>query len=137
MSDSDKKIVLKLKTELLNVDGSTAKDPSKDNHTKSQLVNLPPSELSKDWPPLTLGILLIGLINNRDNIENVEEIAKLSNIIVKIRNKMLTDKGEWIMEKQELLDLADAFKKGNMKKMNVYLHGQAYNIIQDLLIKSV
>jgi hypothetical protein len=62
-------------------------------------------------------------------------MAKLQRLIVKIRNKLQSGKGEWMIEKQELLDLKEVFDKIDPKDMQTSLHGQIYNKIQDLLIK--
>lgn len=133
---TEKKIILKLKQTIINPDGTHAKDGSKENRSQEELTKLTQSQILDSWPDLTIGQTLIALINKKNNLENVEEMSKLSYLLAKIRNKMLTDKGEWEIEKQELLDLQDVFKKTDPKTLNVNIHGQIYNKIQDLLILS-
>lgn len=127
--------VLKLKEGVTNPDGTPAKDGSKENRPQEVLAKLKQSELLASWPDLTIGQTLIGLINSRKP-ENIDDMSKLQRLLVKIRNKMLTTKGEWNIEKQELLDLEDVFQKSDPKTLNVNLHGQVYNKIKDLLIQA-
>ena len=128
-------VILKLKDPITNIDGSPAKDGSKENRPQEVLNKLTNSQILASWPALTIGQALMGLINSKKP-ETVEEMSKYSVLLTKIQNKMLTAKGEWHTEKQELLDLQDVFKKADPKTLNVNLHGQIYNKIQDLLIKS-
>lgn len=132
----DKKVVLNLKTEILNIDGSVAKDSGKETRTKEELGKLSAKQVMDSWPPITVGTLLIGLINSIKP-DSIDTLSKYSTMLTKIRNKLETDKGEWHIEKQELLNLQDVFKKADSTTLNVNFHGQAYNIIQDLLIKCV
>lgn len=129
----DEKTTLKLKESLTNPDGSPAKDSTGQNLSQQELFAVKPNEM-KTWLNLTIGQTLMALINNRKP-ENIEEMSKLQRLLSKIRNKMLTNKGEWQIEKQELLDLQDVFNKSDPKTLNVNLHGQVYNKLQDLLIK--
>ncbi len=126
--------VLKLKEGVTNPDGSPAKDGSKQDISQQELLIIKPSEM-KHWPILTIGEILIRLINSRKP-ETIDDMSKLQRLLVKIRNKMLTAKGEWNIEKQELLDLEDVFQKSDPTKLNVNLHGQVYNKIKDLLIQA-
>lgn len=128
-------VILKLKDGVTNPDGSPAKDASKETRSQQDLSKLSQSEIMKSWPPLTVGITLVGLINSRKP-ENTDEMSKLSRMLTKVRNKMLTDKGEWKIDQQELLDLMEIFDKADPKTLNVSLHGQIYNKIQDLLLKT-
>ena len=132
---TEKTTTLKLKDPLINPDGTNLKDASKENRSQEELLKLKPSEITASYPDFTVGQALVTLINNKNNAENIEEIAKLSRLIVKIRNKMLTGKGEWHIEKQELLDLEEIFKKVDPKTLNINLHGQVYNKIKDLLLQ--
>lgn len=127
--------VLKLKEGLTNPDGTPAKDGSKENRPQEVLAKLTQSEVIARWPDLTIGQTLIGLINSRKP-ETIDDMSKLERLLVKIRNKMLTAKGEWQIEKQELLDLEEIFQKSDPKTLNVNLHGQVYNKIKDLLIQA-
>jgi len=127
--------VLKLKEGVTNPDGTPAKDGSKENRPQEVLLKLKQSEIIANWPPLTIGQTLIGLINSRKP-ETIDDMSKLERLLVKIRNKMLTAKGEWNIEKQELLDLEEIFQKSDPKTLNVNLHGQVYNKIKDLLIQA-
>lgn len=127
--------VLKLKEGVTNPDGTPAKDGSKDNRPQEVIAKLKPSEIIASWPNLTVGQTLIGLINSRKP-ETIDDLSKMQRLLVKIRNKMLTVKGEWTIEKQELLDLEEVFQKSDPKTLNVNLHGQVYNKIKDLLIQA-
>lgn len=133
MSD-EKTVTLSLKDSLTNPDGTPAKDGSKEIRPQAELVKLSQTQILASWPDLTLGQTLIALINNRKP-ENIEEMSKLQRILVKIRNKMQTAKGEWRIEKQELLDLQEVFTKSDPTTLNVNLHGQVYNKLQDLLVQ--
>lgn len=130
----EKTVTLQLKDSLTNPDGSPAKDGSKETRTQEQLVKLSQTQILASWPDLTMGQTLIALINNRKP-ENIEEMSKLQRILVKIRNKMQTAKGEWKIDKQELLDLQEVFTKSDPTTLNVNLHGQVYNKLQDLLVQ--
>ncbi len=127
--------VLKLKEGVTNPDGTPAKDGSKEDRPQEVLVKLKQSEVIRSWPDLTIGQTLIGLINSRKP-ETIDDMSKLQRLLVKIRNKMLTAKGEWTIEKQELLDLEEVFQKSDPKTLNVNLHGQVYNKIKDLLLQA-
>ena len=118
-----------------NADGTIAKDGSKETRSQAELQQLPQADIIKGWPPLTKGQILLGLINNKSNCENLEEMAKFQRLLVKIRNKTLTERGEWKVSKDNLLDLKSVFDKTPMDQLNVNLHGQVYNEIQDLLLK--
>jgi len=131
----EKTVILNLKDTLTNPDGTSAKDGSKETRSQEELSKLTQTELLKSWPDLTIGQILLALINGKKNLENMEEVSKLSRLLAKIRNKMLTDKGKWNIEKQELLDLQEVFNKSDPKTLNVNLHGQVYNKIQDLLVQ--
>lgn len=135
MSSQEKKVILKLKDTMMNPDGSVAKSGNKENRSQAELAKLTEKQMMESWPPLTMGELILALINNKKNLENIEEISKLSRLLSKIKNKMVTDKGEWRIEKQELLDLQEVFQKSDVKTLNVNLHGQVYNKIQDLLLQ--
>ena len=126
--------VLKLKEGVTNPDGTPAKDASKEDISQQELMTIKPSEM-KNWPILTIGQTLINLINTR-RPETIDDMSKLQRLLVKIRNKMLTAKGEWQIEKQELIDLEEVFQKSDPKTLNVNLHGQVYNKIKDLLIQA-
>jgi len=132
---AEKTTILKLKDTVTNPDGTPLKDASKENRSQEELTKLKPLQILASYPDFTVGQALVGLINSKRNLESMEEISKLSHLLAKIRNKMLTDKGEWHIEKQELLDLQEIFTKADPKTLNVNLHGQVYNKIQDLLIK--
>jgi len=127
--------VLKLKEGVTNPDGTPAKDGTKDDRPQEVITKLKPSQIMASWPPLTIGQTLIGLINSRKP-ETIDDMSKMQRLLVKIRNKMLTAKGEWNIEKQELLDLEEVFQKSDPKTLNVNLHGQVYNKIKDLLIQA-
>ena len=132
MSD-EKTVVLKLKDNIINPDGTAAKDASSQDLSQQELLTIKPSQM-QNWPNLTIGEILIRLINNRKP-ENIEDMSKLQRLLVKIRNKIQTGKGEWNIEKQELLDLQEVFSKSDPKTFNVNLHGQVYNKLQDLLVQ--
>jgi len=127
--------ILKLKDVITNPDGTTLKDGSKENRSQVELAKLTAKEILASYPDFTIGKALIGLISNKKNVKDIMEAAKLERLSVKIRNKMLTDKGEWQVDKQELLDLKEIFDKTEPATINVNLHGQIYNKLQDLLIK--
>jgi len=132
---TEKTTILNLKEPLTNPDGSNLKDGGKETRSQEELAKLTPAQVIAAYPDFTLGQGIIGLINAKSNSANIEEISKLSRLLSKIRNKMLTDKGEWKVEKQELLDLQEIFNKADPKTLNVNIHGQIYNKIQDLLIQ--
>jgi len=131
----EKTTILNLKDPVTNPDGSNLKDASKETRSQEELAKLTVAQVIASYPDFTLGQAIIGLINAKSNSANIEEISKLSRLLSKIRNKMLTNKGEWKIEKQELLDLQEIFTKADPKTLNVNLHGQIYNKIQDLLIQ--
>jgi len=131
----EKTTVLKLKDTVINPDGTIAKDNTKENRSQVELSKLTKTEITKNWPNLTVGITLIGVINSRQNIENIEEASTLQRLLVKIRNKLQTGKGEWNIEQQEILDLKQVFEKADPKTLNVNLHGQVYNKLNDLLLQ--
>ena len=130
MSTEAKTVIFKLKDPLLSVLGEEMKDSSEversklATYTKAQMVNL---------PSYNSGIGRISLINNKKNCKDLEEMAKMSRMIVKIRNKMTTAHGEWTITKDELLDIEDVFKSAPPAELSVQIHGQIYNKIQDLL----
>lgn len=129
------KTILKLKEPLTNADGSEAKDAGSLNLSQKEIFEMKPDDMKK-WPSLTMGSTLLGLINSKKNLESIEQISKLQALSAKINNKMKTDKGEWHIEKQELMDLEELFKSADPKTLNVNLHGQVYNKIKDLLIQA-
>lgn len=131
----EKTAKLELKAALINADGSDIKDGQKDKRPQEELAKMSMVKRMEAWPALTFGTALLGMINNKKNIENVEQMATLQRLLVKIRNKMQTAKGEWNIEKGELLDLKALFDKMEPKDMQVNLHGQMYNKLQDLLLK--
>lgn len=131
----EKTTILKLKDTVTNPDGSPAKDATKENRSQVELSTLNITEITKNYPNLTVGVTLIGIINGRKNIENIEEASTLQRLLVKIRNKLQTGKGEWNIEKQEILDLKQVFEKADPKTINVNLHGQVYNKLNDLLLQ--
>lgn len=135
MTTNENTVILNLKDPITNVDGSPAKDGSNETRSQEELAKLNQKQILASWPDLTIGQTLLGLINSKKP-ETVEEMSKYSVLLAKIQNKMQTAKGEWHIEKQELLGLQDVFKKADPKTLNVNLHGQVYNKIQDLLIKS-
>ena len=127
--------ILKLKDVVTNPDGTTLKDGSQENRSQVELQKLTPKQILESYPDFTIGKALIGLISNKKNVKDMMEAAKLERLSAKIRNKMLTDKGEWQVDQQELLDLKEIFDKTDPTTINVNLHGQIYNKLQDLLIK--
>lgn len=131
----EKTTVLKLKVPLINADGSDIKDGQNDKRPQEELAKMTMIQRMEAWPPLTIGNALLGLINNKKNIENVEQMATMQRLLVKIRNKLQTNKGEWNIEKSELMELKAIFDKMDPKEMQVNLHGQMYNKINDLLLK--
>ncbi len=124
-----------LNNPVLNADGTITKDGSKETRSQEELQKLSQVDVIKGWPPLTKGQVLLGLINSKSNCENLEEMAKLQRLLVKIRNKSLTERGEWKANKEELLDVKAVFDKTPMDQLNINLHGQIYNEIQDLILK--
>ena len=132
---SEKTVTLKLKEPIINPDGSVLKDMSKEDRSQEILSKLTPKQIMDYYPPFTTGAALFGLINKKANMTDMEEISKLSHLLTKIRNKLETAKGEWNMEKKDLLDIKEVFDKADPKTLNVNVHGQIYNRIQDLLIQ--
>ena len=132
---SEKTVILKLHDPIINPDGTILKDASKENRSQVELAKLTPPQILGGYPDFTTGSALLGLINGKQNIQNIEEISKLSVLLTKIRNKVQTNKGEWHIEKQELLSLKGIFDTADPKTLNVNVHGQVYNKIQDLLIQ--
>ena len=124
-----------LNNPVLNADGTITKDGSKETRSQEELQKLSQADVIKGWPPLTKGQIILALINNKSNCENLEEMAKLQRLLVKIRNKSLTERGEWKMNKDQLLDVKAVFDKTPMDQLNINLHGQIYNEIQDLILK--
>lgn len=130
MAVETKTVVFNLKDPLLSVLGEEMKDTSEVDksklatYTKAQMVNL---------PSYSIGIGLISLINNKKNCKDLEEMSKMSRMIVKIRNKMVTAHGEWTITKDELLDIEDVFKSAPPAELSIHIHGQIYNKIQDLI----
>lgn len=133
----EKTTTLKLKESLINADGSDIKDGQNDKRSQEELEKMTMIKRMEAWPPLTMGNALLGLINNKRNIENVEQMATMQRLLVKIRNKLQTAKGEWNIEKGELIELKTIFDKMDPKEMQVNLHGQMYCKILDLLLKVV
>jgi len=131
---TEKTAILNLKDVILNPDGTNLKDGSKEDRSPEDLKKLTPAQVLAPYPDFTVGAALIGLINTRKP-ENVEEMSKLSRLLGKVRTKMLTDKGQWQVEKQEILDLQEIFTKSKPETLSVNIHGQVYNKLQDLLIK--
>lgn len=133
----EKSTKLQLKDALTNADGSEIKDGQNETRSHEELSKLTLGERMSTLPVLTFGTALLGMINNKKNIDNVEQMATLQRLLVKIRNKLQTNKGEWDVEKGELLELKALFDKMDPKEIQVNLHGQMYCKIQDLLIKVV
>jgi len=134
MSGEPKMTTLNLKDPLLTAMGEEMKDSSDIDRTK--LASYTKEQMIK-LPSFNVGNGLVALINGKKNCKDVEEMAKMSRIIVKIRNKMLTANGEWKVTKDELLDIENIFKSAPPAELNVQIHGQIYNKIQDLLREAV
>lgn len=133
---TEKTVVLKLHDVIINPDGTHLKDASKETRSQEELVKLTPEQIVSSYPDFTVGMTLIGLINAKQNVKSVEEMSKLSTLLTKLRNKTLTNKGEWHVEKNELLELQTIFTNADPKTLSVNVHGQVYNKIQDLLIQA-
>lgn len=132
---TEKTTKLELKSTLINADGTPIKDGQNDTRKQEDLIKMTIQERMVAWPELTFGTALLGLINNKKNVENIEQMATLQRLLVKIRNKMGTAKGVWDIEKGELLEIKAVFDKMDPKEIQVNMHGQMFNKIQDLLLK--
>lgn len=131
---TEQTVVLKLKDPLLSVTGEHMKDSS--DVDRASLVNFTKKDHAA-LPDFTLGTGLLSLINGKKNCKDLEEMAKMQRLLVKIRNKMLTDKGEWKISKDELLEIEGIFKSAPVEELNIGIHGQMYSTIQDLLRTTV
>ena len=132
---SQNKVILKLKDPVLFSDGKPIKDASGEKRSKETLQKLTPVQIASGLPDFTVGQALIGLMNAKES-PSVDQLSKYSRLTTKIRDKIELDKGEWSVEQKDLLDLQEIFKEADPKHFNVNTHGQIYNKIQDLLIKS-
>jgi len=127
--------ILKLKDIVTNPDGTPLKDASKETRSQEVLSKLTRKQILDSYPDFTIGIALIGLINNKTNVKDMMQAAKLERLSCKIRNKMLPANGEWKIDKQELLDLVEVFNTADTTTISINIHGQIYNKLQDLLLK--
>lgn len=134
MSIQAKTISLILKEPIISAMGEEMKDSSEIDRTKLATYT---KEQMAALPSYTIGAGLVALINGKKNCKDLEEMAKMSRMIVRIRNKMLTANGEWKISKDELLDIENIFKSAPLAELNIQIHGQIYNKIQDLLRQSV
>ena len=129
MSDT-KTVKFSLKDPLINADGTHIKDTSALSQT--DLQNLKKEDYQKQ-PPLSTGQALLGLINNKRNCKDLEEMGKMQRLLTTIRTKLHTGNGAWNVNKEELLEVENVFKTAPIAELSVNLHGQIYQKIQDLL----
>lgn len=130
---TEQKVVLKLKDPLLTPSGENMKDTSDVDRMK--IATLTKEDLTS-LPNFTMGSALLALINGKKNCKDLEEMATMQRLLVKIRNKMLTDKGEWGITKDELVEIEGVFKSAPIAELNIGIHGQMLGTIQDLLRKT-
>ena len=123
-------IKLLLKEPLINADGTPTKDTSKISPQAAQMLT---PEAFEKLPNFSFGEALLALINNKKNCKDLEEMAKMQRLLVSLRNKLETNKGEWSLTKDDLIELENLFKTTPINELNVTLHGQMYNKIKDLL----
>ncbi len=136
MSDSNnEKVSLFLNEPVLESNGLPVKDAGQEKRSIEHLSKLTVDQISQGLPIFTKGVFIINIINNLTNCKDMEELSKYQRLIVKVKNKTLTEKGEWVVTKDDLLDLKGVFDKVEMNKTSVNLHGQLYNEILDLLVK--
>jgi len=134
MSSDTKMVTLNLKAPLLTPVGDDMKDSSGIDRAKLAAYT---TDDHKKLPPFTIGTGLIALINGKKNCKDLEEMGKMSRLITTLRTKLDVNVGKWKISKEELLELETVFKTAPIAELNIQVHGQIYEKIQDLLRQSV
>ncbi len=126
------KVVLKLKEPMLSLeDGEPIPDLNTLDISQEEAAKLTNSELKKKVKPLTKGTALIRVISSKKE-QKPEETADIYRLIVKIRNKMLTDKGEWHMSAEEIKSVIEHIKKAEGQIVNPAITGQLLINLEEL-----
>jgi hypothetical protein len=138
----DPKIPIKLKTELVGLDGKPLIAQFKisqlsqfENMTEkeinAELSKLTIKEYQKLVPKLTLGDGLNQILSNQIQPANNDEAAQLFSYINKINNKTLTSKAEWQVDKDELKKFTEFIDKAK-QGINAIVNGQIKTILEEL-----
>jgi len=118
LNDSKTEVKLKLKKPIISFNGNPLKDNT--NIQKHRLANptLSPNELLEKCDNLLMGVMLPDILLQIPTQDSKEKL-KLFRWATKIEDKMITDKGELVLDLNQVTELYDFLSKSQTVVINV------------------